>query len=257
MQCPFSRIAIANRGEAAMRLIHAVQELKGEQDSPIAAVALFAEPDRYSMYVRQADDALSLGPPTFVDSDGQVRSSYLDYERLERVLLAAEPDAVWVGWGFGADQVELAELCGRLHIVFVGPDVPSLRLLGDETSARRFAEKAGMSVVPWSGASHDPVPPGWRQVEVPVIADHFGTVWATGVRDCTIRRGGRIVFAESRSTALTDDQEQDLRRAAAHLCRLAGYSSTGTVEFLYDPVARAFSFLRVGLGLQVEHPVTE
>lgn len=240
-----------------MRLIHAVQELKGEQDSPIAAVALFAEPDRYSMYVRQADDALSLGPPTFVDSDGQVRSSYLDYERLERVLLAAEPDAVWVGWGFGADQVELAELCGRLHIAFVGPDVPSLRLLGDETSARRFAEKAGMSVVPWSGASHDPVPPGWRQVEVPVIADHFGTVWATGVRDCTTRRGGRIVFAESRSTALTDDQEQDLRRAAAHLCRLAGYSSTGTVEFLYDPVARAFSFLRVGLGLQVEHPVTE
>jgi acetyl/propionyl-CoA carboxylase alpha subunit/acetyl-CoA carboxylase carboxyltransferase component len=257
VQCPFTRIAIANRGEAAMRLIHAVHELKGEQESPIAAVALFADPDRYSMYVRQADDAVSLGSPTFVDADGRVTSSYLDYERLERVLLAAEPDAVWVGWGSGSGHVELAELCERLHLVFVGPDVRALHLLGEQASAKRFAESAGLPVASLDSATLDSLPPGWRHIEVQVIADHYGTVWAVGVRDCTIRRGGRIVMAESRSSALTDEQERDLRHTAADLCRLAGYSSTGTVEFLYDTVARAFSFLRVGVGLQVEHPVTE
>ncbi|MFZ0171250.1 MAG: biotin carboxylase N-terminal domain-containing protein, partial [Acidimicrobiales bacterium] len=119
MRCPFSRIAIVNRGEAAMRLIHAVQELNREQDSPIAAVALFTEPDRHSMYVRNATDAVSLGPSSFLDGDGQQRSSYLDYERLERALTAAKVDAVWVGWGFVAEHAEFAELCERLHLVFV------------------------------------------------------------------------------------------------------------------------------------------
>ncbi len=136
-----------------MRLIHAVQELNREQGSPIAAVALFTESDRHSMYVRNATDAVSLGPSTFLDGDGQQQSSYLDYGRLERALLAAKVDAVWVGWGFVAEHAAFAELCERLGLVFVGPDARAMRRLGDKISAKQLAEEAGLSVAPWSGAA--------------------------------------------------------------------------------------------------------
>src|SRR5512133_2243355 len=134
-----------------MRLIHAVRELDREQDSRVAAVALFTEPDRQSMFVRYADDAVPLGPPTFVDREGQPTSSYLDYERLERALLEARADAAWVGWGFVAEHAEFAELCERLGIVFVGPRPQSMRRLGDKISSKRPAEEAGVPVAPWSG----------------------------------------------------------------------------------------------------------
>jgi acetyl/propionyl-CoA carboxylase alpha subunit len=121
MLCAFRRIAIVNRGEAAMRLVHAVRDLKSEQQGPVAAVALFTDPDRGSMFVRQADAAVPLGPATFVDSDGQRKSSYLDYDRLARALVEAEADAAWVGWGFVAEQAKFAELCEELGITFIGP----------------------------------------------------------------------------------------------------------------------------------------
>ncbi len=318
MRCRFSRIAIVNRGEAAMRLIHAVQELNREQDSPVAAVALFTEPDRNSMYVRYADDAVSLGPPTFLDGNGHPMSTYLDYERLERALVEARVDAAWVGWGFVAEHAAFAELCERLHIEFVGPEARAMRRLGDKISAKRLAEEADVPVAPWSGGPvesleqarrdagrigyplmikataggggrgirrvHEPgdlvaafdsaraeayksfgdatvflerLLPASRHIEVQVIADHHGSVWAAGVRDCTIQRRSQKVMEESGSTALTQAQDRELREAAARLCRLAGYTNAGTVEFLYDPATHVFSFMEVNARLQVEHPVTE
>ncbi|HXY44913.1 MAG TPA: biotin carboxylase N-terminal domain-containing protein, partial [Acidimicrobiales bacterium] len=316
--CPFSRIAIVNRGEAAMRLIHAVQELNQEQDSPVATVALFTEPDRHSMYVRHASDAVSLGPATFLDSEGEPKSTYLDYDRLEQALLDARVDAAWVGWGFVAEHAGFAELCERLGIVFVGPNPASMRRLGDKISAKRLAEEAGLPVAPWSGRAVESLPqarrdagrigyplmikaaaggggrgvrsvrtpaelaaafaaaraearksfgdatvflermlPASRHIEVQVIADNYGAVWPVGVRDCTIQRRKQKVAEESGSTALTKAQDLELREAAARLCRLAGYTNAGTVEFLYDAGSQVFSFMEVNARLQVEHPVTE
>ena len=111
MRCAFRRIAIVNRGEAAMRLLHAVRDLDPEREGPVAAVALFTDPDRGSMFVRHADAAVPLGPATFIDGDGQRKNSYLDYDRLARALVAAKADAAWVGWGFVAEHAEFAELC--------------------------------------------------------------------------------------------------------------------------------------------------
>ena len=139
MRCPFRRIAIVNRGEAAMRLIHAVRELNREHGWPGRAVALFTEPDRRAMFVREADEAVPLGPATFVDGDGQRKSSYLDYDRLARALVAARADAAWVGWGFVAEHAEFAELCERLGIAFIGPPPAAMRRLGDKISC----EEAG------------------------------------------------------------------------------------------------------------------
>ncbi len=78
MKYRFERIAIVNRGAAAIRLIRAVRELNCEQHLNLSTVALFTEPDRQAMFVREADDAVCIGPAALVDQrDGQYRSSYL------------------------------------------------------------------------------------------------------------------------------------------------------------------------------------
>ena len=96
-----------------------------------------------------------------------------------------------------------------------------------------------------------------RHVEVQIIADSRGTVWAVGVRDCSMQRRHQKVIEESASTALDDAAEAEIRAAAVRLATAAGYRSAGTVEFLVNAKTRAFMFMEVNTRLQVEHPVTE
>ena len=96
-----------------------------------------------------------------------------------------------------------------------------------------------------------------RHVEVQLIADTHGTVWAVGVRDCSMQRRNQKVIEESQCIALTPDEDRELRAAAVRLAEAAGYENAGTVEFLYQPAERRFAFLEVNTRLQVEHPVTE
>jgi acetyl/propionyl-CoA carboxylase alpha subunit/acetyl-CoA carboxylase carboxyltransferase component len=98
---------------------------------------------------------------------------------------------------------------------------------------------------------------GARHVEVQVIADHHGAVWPVGVRDCTLQRRHQKVIEESSCPLLTPEQDAELRRQAAELCRQAGYTSAGTVEFLYTPSTGRWYFMELNARLQVEHPVTE
>ena len=116
-QRPFRRLAIINRGEAAMRAIRAVRELNWERDESITIIAFYTEPERHALFVRQSDERYPL--------DG----GYLDYEALEQALNQSRADAAWVGWGFVAEHPEFAELCERLGIVFVGPDPDVMRAL--------------------------------------------------------------------------------------------------------------------------------
>ena len=87
--------------------------------------------------------------------------------------------------------------------------------------------------------------------------DHYGTLWALGIRDCTIQRRFQKLIAEAPSPALLAREEEALKQAAIRLCRAADYQDAATVEFLFDPSTRQFFFMEVNPRLQVEHPVTE
>jgi acetyl/propionyl-CoA carboxylase alpha subunit/acetyl-CoA carboxylase carboxyltransferase component len=153
----FQRIAIVNRGEAAMRLIHAVRELNGEHGTAMRTIALVTEPDRRAMFAREADEVYDLGAAACDGPRGR-HATYVDLEHLEHALRATRADAAWVGWGFVAEQPAFAELCGRLGVLFIGPRPAVMRLLGDKIAAKQLAEGAGVPVVPWSGgAVHTPV----------------------------------------------------------------------------------------------------
>ncbi|MEU4644926.1 carboxyl transferase domain-containing protein [Micromonospora sp. NPDC023814] len=138
----FSRVAIVNRGEAAMRLIHAVRDLAAETGTRIETVALHTDVDRTATFVREADLSYDLGPAS--------ARPYLDLKALERALVETGADAAWVGWGFVAEDPAFAELCEKVGVTFVGPSAEAMRKLGDKIGAKLIAEEVGVPVAPWS-----------------------------------------------------------------------------------------------------------
>ncbi len=144
----FTRIAIVNRGEAAMRLIHAVRDLNAAGQSPrIETVALHTEGEKSAMFVREADIAYNLGAAS--------ARPYLDYAVLEKALVDTGADAAWVGWGFVAEDPNFAELCERIGVTFIGPSAEAMRQLGDKIGSKLIAEEVGVPVAPWSGGGVD------------------------------------------------------------------------------------------------------
>src|ERR1035441_7169847 len=151
------RLAIVNRTEAAMRALTAVAELNAAGNQPhITTVVIHTDPDARAWYVRAADEAVSLGPATYVDpADGHQESRCLDEEKVVKALREAQVDAAWPGWGFVAESASFAQRCEGAGIVVVGPGSETIRLLGDKVAAKRLAEQAGVPVVPWSGGPVD------------------------------------------------------------------------------------------------------
>ena len=96
-----------------------------------------------------------------------------------------------------------------------------------------------------------------HHIEVQLIADGQGQAWAAGVRDCSCQRRHQKVIEESSSVVLTREQEEEVKEASRRLALESGYRNAGTVEFLYEPTEKRFSFMEVNARLQVEHPVTE
>ncbi|KAK9376666.1 uncharacterized protein V1513DRAFT_375426 [Lipomyces chichibuensis] len=135
---PFDTVLVANRGEIAVRIIRTLKKLG------IKAIAVFAEPDRFSPHVLNADDAVSL--------EGE--SAAETYLRIDKIIAAAkqtDAQAIIPGYGFLSENADFAETCEKEGIVFVGPSAESIRLLGLKHSAREIATKANVPLVPGSG----------------------------------------------------------------------------------------------------------
>jgi len=141
-----SRIAIVNRGEPAVRLVRAVREWNRERDSDVRVIALATAAERGAMFVRYADEAITIAPRV-----GGEANPYLDLAVLREAIIAARADAVWVGWGFVAERPEFAELCDELGVTFIGPPAEVMRKLGDKIGSKLLAEQAGVPMAPWSG----------------------------------------------------------------------------------------------------------
>jgi acetyl-CoA carboxylase biotin carboxylase subunit len=132
-----SRVLVANRGEIALRIIRACRELG------IETVAVYSEADRNAPYLRLADESVCIGP---ADCD----QSYLDIPRIISAAEITNVDAIHPGYGFLAENINFAEICRDCGIIFIGPPVEAMKLLGDKVEARKLARKAKVPVVPGS-----------------------------------------------------------------------------------------------------------
>ena len=133
----FKKILIANRGEIALRVIHACRELG------VKTVAVYSEADENSLHVLFADEHVCIGPPRSADS----------YLNVPAIISAAEitgADAIHPGYGFLSESAYLAEVCQACHIRFIGPDPSVIKLLGDKARERKAMKKAGVPMLPGS-----------------------------------------------------------------------------------------------------------
>jgi acetyl-CoA carboxylase, biotin carboxylase subunit len=129
------RILIANRGEIALRIIRTCRELG------IESVLTVSEADRGSLPARLADRAVCIGPPRPADS-------YLRAETVVQAALGTHADAIHPGYGFLSERPQLARLCEREGIVFIGPTAAQIEAVGDKLRARAEAEAADVPVAP-------------------------------------------------------------------------------------------------------------
>jgi len=133
----FRKVLVANRGEIAIRVIRACQELG------IRTVAVYSEADRSALHVKMADEAFCIGPAASVQS-------YLNIPNIMSTAEMLGVDAIHPGYGFLAENPRFAEIVTDHKIAFVGPPARAIEVMGNKSAARAFMQRAGVPVVPGS-----------------------------------------------------------------------------------------------------------
>jgi acetyl-CoA carboxylase, biotin carboxylase subunit len=132
-----NKILIANRGEIALRIIRACQEMG------IKTVAVYSEADRESLHVRFSDEAVCIGPPS-------PKESYLNIPRIIAAAEVTNADAIHPGYGFLSENASFAEICETSGITFIGPTADMISAMGDKAFAKETMQKSEVPVVPGS-----------------------------------------------------------------------------------------------------------
>ena len=130
------KILIANRGEIAVRIVRACSEMG------IKSVAIYSDADRHALHVKKADEAYNIGSDPVL--------GYLNAHNIVNLAVASGCDALHPGYGFLSENPELAEICARRGIKFIGPDAKVIRQMGDKIQARTAMIKASIPCVPGS-----------------------------------------------------------------------------------------------------------
>ena len=138
----FKKVLVANRGEIAIRIIRALEEMG------IASVAVYSEADRDALHVARADEAYLLGPAPAAES-------YLKIERILEVCRESGAEAVHPGYGFLAENAAFAKALEDADITFIGPPASAIDAMGSKTNARDLMKKAGVPIIP---GTTEPVP---------------------------------------------------------------------------------------------------
>ena len=206
----FDKVLVANRGEIAVRVIRALEELG------IASVAVYSEIDRDALHVRRADEAYLLGGPTAAES-------YLNVDKLMEVIRESGAQAVHPGYGFLAENAPFAAACEAAGVTFIGPPASAIEAMGSKTRAREIMRDAGVPIVP---GTTEPV----ADVEAAraLIADSIGYPVAIKAAGGGGGKGFRV--------ALTEDELEKAFEGAAREGEKFFSDATVYVErYLPDP----------------------
>mgnify|MGYP001440379500 FL=1 len=133
----FKKILIANRGEIAIRIIRACNEMG------IKTVAVYSNADKNSLHVKFADEAICIG-------EGPAVESYLNIPRIITAGEITNADAIHPGYGFLAENAKFSKICKENGFTFIGPDAEIIDLMGDKVNARNAAKDAGVPIIPGS-----------------------------------------------------------------------------------------------------------
>src|SRR3712207_4312624 len=175
----FTKVLVANRGEIAIRIIRALDELG------IASVAVYSELDRDALHVRRADEAYLLGGPTAAES-------YLNVDKLIEVVKDSGAEAVHPGYGFLAENATFVKRLEDEGITFIGPPASAIEAMGSKTRARELMKAAGVPIVP---GTTEPVPD--LKAALKIAKDEIGFPVAVKAAGGGGGKGFRVALEES------------------------------------------------------------
>ncbi len=179
------RIAILNRGEAAVRFIRALDEYNLERGESLQSVAFYTEPDADTPFVQLADVVVHLGPAMRTNAAGATVNAYGDHDHVIALLRQHDCDAVWPGWGFVSEDPDFVERLEAEQITFLGPSSEAMRKLGDKIASKQLAEIFGVPVSPWAivgDQSHDELRAMAAQIGYPLMVKASAGGGGRGIR---------------------------------------------------------------------------
>ncbi|MFI9584522.1 acetyl/propionyl/methylcrotonyl-CoA carboxylase subunit alpha [Streptomyces sp. NPDC052236] len=283
-------LLVANRGEIACRVFRTCRELG------IATVAVHSDADAGALHVREADAAVRLPgatpAETYLRGDLIVKAAlaagadavHPGYgflaENAEFARAVADAGLLWIGpppaaieamasktrakqlmGGTALDPARVTEADLPLLVkAAAGGGGRGMRIIRELSCLEAELAAAGAEAASAFGDGEvflEPYIEQGRHVEVQVLADNYGTVWALGTRDCSLQRRHQKVIEESPAPGLEPALVATLHESAIGAARAVGYRGAGTVEFLVASGNGPAHFLEMNTRLQVEHPVTE